>query len=314
MLATLKSALLASRPFSWINTAFPFVAGWLITGTAVSWHFWAATLFFFIPYNVAMYGINDIYDYESDLKNPRKASIEGALLDPSKFRGLCVCVVLFCVPLGIVLLSFGSLTAKLILLFSAFMVIAYSAPPFRFKEVPFLDSFTSSCHFVTPLMYGIAVSDGNLARVAPILIAYAMWGMASHAFGAVQDVTFDRQGGIASVATVIGARATVFLSTVLYLGASATIALAFPMVLGYGAALSCGLYALNVGRFWNITDVNSPKTNAGWRLFLALNGQAGAYVTGMWLYTLGKVPLWTPFAISAITFAFLAAILRRHTS
>ena len=38
------------------------------------------TLFFLIPYNVLMYGINDVFDYASDLANPRKGGIEGALL------------------------------------------------------------------------------------------------------------------------------------------------------------------------------------------------------------------------------------------
>ena len=44
--------------------------------------------------------------------------------------------------------------------------------------------------------------------------AYFLWGAASHAFGAVQDVVADREAGIGSVATVIGARATVRLSIV----------------------------------------------------------------------------------------------------
>ena len=36
--------------------------------------------------------------------------------------------------------------------------------------------------------------------------------MATHAFGAVQDVVPDREAGIASIATAFGARATVRLA------------------------------------------------------------------------------------------------------
>ena len=41
--------------------------------------------------------------------------------------------------------------------------------------------------------------------------------MASHAFGAVQDVVPDREGGIASIATAFGARATVRIALGLWL-------------------------------------------------------------------------------------------------
>ena len=79
---TVKQLFWSSRPISWINTAYPFgLAYWLATGdTGIT--LWIGALFFLIPYNLLMYGINDVFDYESDLRNPRKGGIEGALLDP----------------------------------------------------------------------------------------------------------------------------------------------------------------------------------------------------------------------------------------
>ena len=44
------------------------------------------TLFFLVPYNLAMYGINDVFDYESDLRNPRKGGAHGAVLDRRMHR------------------------------------------------------------------------------------------------------------------------------------------------------------------------------------------------------------------------------------
>jgi 4-hydroxybenzoate polyprenyltransferase len=38
------------------------------------------------------------------------------------------------------------------------MVVAYSAPKLRFKERPFLDSMTSSFHFVSPAVYGVLLA------------------------------------------------------------------------------------------------------------------------------------------------------------
>ena len=34
-----------------------------------------------------MYGINDVFDYASDLRNPRKGGIEGGLVEPARARG-----------------------------------------------------------------------------------------------------------------------------------------------------------------------------------------------------------------------------------
>ena len=64
----LRALLVSSRPLSWVNTAFPFAAASLITRGSVDAVFVVGTLYFLIPYNLAMYGINDVFDYESDLR------------------------------------------------------------------------------------------------------------------------------------------------------------------------------------------------------------------------------------------------------
>ena len=79
----LAQIVLSSRPISWINTAFPFAAAYLLSTREVDLTLVIGTLYFLIPYNLAMYGINDVFDYASDLANPRKGGIEGALLCPS---------------------------------------------------------------------------------------------------------------------------------------------------------------------------------------------------------------------------------------
>ncbi|NKF33136.1 UbiA family prenyltransferase, partial [Pseudomonas sp. BGM005] len=88
-----------------------------------------------------------------------------------------------------------------------------------------------------------------------VLVAFFLWGMAAHAFGAVQDIGPDREGGIGSIATVIGARATVRLAIVLW--AAAGIAMLFtswPAPLGAVLALP---YLVNAAPWWNVTDETS---------------------------------------------------------
>lgn len=77
MLQNIKKLFWVSRPVSWPNTAYPFGAAYLIAGGSFDSVFWIGFLFFLVPYNLLMYGINDVFDYESDIKNPRKGGIEG---------------------------------------------------------------------------------------------------------------------------------------------------------------------------------------------------------------------------------------------
>lgn len=268
----------ASRPLSWVNTAFPFAAAYFMTARQIDVVFVVGTIYFLIPYNLAMYGINDVFDYESDLRNPRKGGVEGALLDPSVHRLTLRAAIALNVPFLVFLIAVGSPLSWLVLAISVFAVVAYSAPGLRFKERPFVDSLTSSTHFVSPAIYGFV-----LAAVAftpslwALLAAFFLWGIASHAFGAVQDIVADREGGIASIATVIGGRATVRLAFSAYLLAGSL--LLFTRFPGPFAAILVLPYAATVLPFWNITDDGAERANRGWRRFLAINFAVGFLVT-----------------------------------
>jgi len=275
---TVGQLVLSSRPLSWINTAFPFAAAYLLTTGRVDAAFVIGTVYFLVPYNLAMYGINDVFDYESDLRNPRKGGVEGALLAPSIHRTTLWAAAITNVPFLVALAILGTPLSWAVLAISVFAVVAYSAKGLRFKEKPFLDSITSSTHFVSPAVYGLVLGGAAFTPALwLILVAFFLWGMASHAFGAVQDVIADREGGLASIATVIGARATTRLSVVAY-------ALAGVLVLGTEwpgplAALAAVPYVASTAQFWNITDETAESANRGWKRFLWLNFLAGAIVT-----------------------------------
>jgi 4-hydroxybenzoate polyprenyltransferase len=275
----LKQLFWSSRPISWVNTAYPFfVSYWLATGE-LSATLWIGTLFFLIPYNLLMYGINDVFDYESDLNNPRKGGIEGALLDPKWHRLTVRVSVLLCFPFVTYLTFAGTSTSTGWLYLVLFTVIAYSAKGLRFKERPFLDSLTSSSHFVGPMIFGLSLAGVNSwnSTLLTIVIAFTLWGVASHAFGAVQDVKADRIGGISSIATVIGARLTVRFAMASYLLAG--LLLLTTQSLATWAAVAAIPYLIIVGQFWNITDETCEKANRGWKKFIWLNFFAGSIVS-----------------------------------
>jgi 4-hydroxybenzoate polyprenyltransferase len=206
------------------------------------------------------------------------------VLDRSLHRITLWGVVITNVPFLVVLVLAGSPLSWLVLAVSVFAVIAYSAPVLRFKERPFLDSLTSSTHFVSPAVYGFALAGATVTpALVALLAAYFVWGVASHAFGAVQDIVPDREAGIGSVATVIGARATVRLAFVAYLVSGALMLLTpWP---GPLAGLLALPYAVSILPFWSITDAEAEGANRGWRRFLLLNFVTGFLVTLLLIWT-----------------------------
>jgi 4-hydroxybenzoate polyprenyltransferase len=276
---TLLALLQSSRPISWINTAFPFAATYVFFTDTIDLTLIIGTLFFLIPYNLLMYGINDVFDYESDLRNPRKGGIEGALLDKRLHKLTIWASALSCLPFVMYLLLVGSVWSGLALVFALFTVLAYSVKGLRFKEKPFLDSITSASHFVNPVIFAALLVGESLAQPVlwQALVAFFCWGMASHAFGAVQDIRADREASIASIATVIGARATTRFAFALYLAAGLLMATAgWP---ASAAAIAAVPYLAILLPFLSITDETCETANHGWRRFIWLNFFAGAIVT-----------------------------------
>ncbi|MFA4842180.1 MAG: prenyltransferase [Agrococcus sp.] len=273
-----RRLLLASRPVSWINTAFPFAAAMLLTTGEVDARLVIGALFFLVPYNLAMYGINDVFDYESDANNPRKGGLEGALLPPSTHRATLLWSAGLALPFVVALVALGGPASWAVLAVSLFAVVAYSAKGLRFKEVPVLDSITSSTHFVSPAVYGLVLASAEWTpQLVAVLAAFFCWGMASHAFGAVQDVVPDRDAGIGSIATALGARATVRLAIALWAAAGVLMLLA-PWPAWLAAVVAVPYIAL-AAPFWSVTDAASGDANRGWRRFLWVNYAAGFVVT-----------------------------------
>ncbi|MBE1514605.1 prenyltransferase [Nesterenkonia halotolerans] len=282
-----RQLLLSSRPFSWINTAFPFAAAYLYAAREIDWVLILGALFFLVPYNVAMYGINDVFDYESDLRNPRKGGIEGALLAPALHAPVLWISALSTLPPALALMLGGGPATWAAMLVSLFAVAAYSVKGLRFKERPFLDSLTSSTHFVSPAVVGFALAHDRVgydpgATVVLILAAFFLWGMAAHAFGAVQDVVPDREGGIASVATALGARFTVRMAVLLWAAAGVLLLLGqWPTPLA--AVLVVPYIAISLPWF-NVTDETSAGVNSAWRRFIWLNYACGFLATLMLIW------------------------------
>lgn len=278
----LRSLFWSSRPISWVNTAIPFAAAYFFSSGEVSAQLLVLTLFFLIPYNLLMYGINDVFDYESDMRNPRKGGIEGALLAPELHKTTLLWAYGLSVPFVAYAIwaSSGNIWALGVFALTLFAVVAYSVKGLRFKEIPFLDSMTSSLHFVGPMLFGLLLAGETLGPSLWFATgAFFLWGAASHAFGAVQDIRADREANIASVATSLGAKNTVRMAVFLYLVAGLML-IALPDRF-WQASFAAIPYLLVVGSQLGISDDTCEQANRGWKKFLLLNFLAGAWIMAL---------------------------------
>jgi 4-hydroxybenzoate polyprenyltransferase len=276
VLVTLKKLFWIARPISWPNTAYPFAVGYLLTGGSVDLTFIIGTLYFLGPYNLLMYGVNDVFDYESDIKNPRKGGVEGMRESRAFHPTIMKAAIISNTPFLLYLVLVGDWQARLTLVIVTFAVIAYSLKGLRFKEKPVLDSVTSSIHFAGPLVFALSLHSFP-SYAWGFVVAFFIWGMASHAFGAVQDIVPDKKAGIASIATFFGAKPTMWLSFVLY-------AVAAGLILSQGSeyvfvAIAGLLYCANLVPYLNVTEKTAANSNKAWKRFLWLNYVSGFIVT-----------------------------------
>lgn len=279
-----RQVLGSSRPLSWVNTAYPFGAAYLLAGGRPDAALWLGVVYFLVPYNLLMYGVNDVFDYESDLRNPRKGGVEGVVLLDRWHRLTLWTAALVTVPFVVALALVGTPRSTLVLAVVVFAVVAYSAPVLRFKERPLLDSVTSSTHFVGPAVFGFVLVGAPLtSHAVAAFVAFFCWGLASHAFGAVQDIAADQSAGIASVATWAGAAATVRLAVALYAAAGLVLLLGASWP-GSLAALLVVPYVANIVPFLTVTTDDCESAHAGWRRFLTLNYVTGFLLTQLFLW------------------------------
>lgn len=214
-----KDILLTSRPFWWVATAVPFFVGYLTHGAHFSWPLAVVTFYFLFPYNLLMYGLNDIFDYESDMRNPRKAGIEGAVLAKSKHLSLFLVILALNIPYVLYIHSIGHRLSDIWLAFMLLMVVVYSVKGIRFKEIPVVDSLVSAFHYTSPFLFGVVLAFNRLGWIGAFLPFY-VWAVGNHAFGAIQDIKPDREAGIESIATRLGSSATLWFVVACYAIAS----------------------------------------------------------------------------------------------
>lgn len=196
-----------SRPALWVNTV-----GTLVTGVWLTGHLYrldagllALLGYLTLPFNLLIYGLNDLSDHEEDARSSRKGGWQGARLTPAESGPLLRATVGLNLPWLLALVWLLPLKALLLLLASAGLFAAYSLPPLRLKARPFLDGLSNVAYALPLALPALVV--GTPVPWAPLLALMA-YSVGKHAFDAAQDIPADHAAGTRTVATTLGAWGT----------------------------------------------------------------------------------------------------------
>jgi len=247
--------ILVSRPRFWFYTFGPYLIG-LAAGIESAGEFvridvLAFAFYFLLPANHLIYGVNDVFDYETDRLNPKKREYE-ALVTPEMRRPLLISIVPATIPFALTAaaISVETLVALLVFLFFS---IFYSAPPIRAKTKPLLDS-AFNILYVMPAVFAYALITKEFPP-SQIIVAAGCWTAAMHAYSAIPDIDVDRKAGIKTIATVCGTYGTLALCFLLY---AAAMTLSFEYL---------GLASLTIGSAYLLLMIASIQSARSGRLF-----------------------------------------------
>jgi 4-hydroxybenzoate polyprenyltransferase len=231
-----------SRPVLWINTVGPATIGMWLAGDLWNWEALPVLLWLTLPFNLLIYGVNDVFDQETDARNPRKGTLEGARINRSEVRPIALGVVLSNVPFLVYFVLSVPAPAMMWMLLYALLFVGYSVPPARFKARLYLDSLSNAAYAFPLIFVPLALGRGPVWSAAVGLMA---WSAAKHTFDAVQDVDEDRGVGIATTAVRLGPGGVVLWSGALWALATACFALVnLPVALVNAAISGSLLYVL----------------------------------------------------------------------
>lgn len=206
-----------SRPRFWTYLAGPFLIGYVFVAypkDLYAFDFWYGLFYFLIPANIFLYGVNDLFDRDTDHMSQKKKGRElvATTENVTLYKNAVVISLIFSVPF------FFSLTSLSKLLFILFLGLSYmySAPPFRLKARPVLD-FASNILYLIPGIIGFTELTGFLPAWQ-LFIGLSLWPMAMHLFSAIPDIESDHASGIRTTAVFLGKTRSLILTALFWSG------------------------------------------------------------------------------------------------
>jgi 4-hydroxybenzoate polyprenyltransferase len=164
------------------------------------------------------FGVNDVYDYKTDVLNKRKKSfpVYGKSLEPQHHSLILKAALVS----TLILIAFSAFTRSLTHLLATAVALAaawgYSLPPVRLKERPPLDCLSMALLVWSVVLMGFSYG-ASLAHLPLKIYFGSLFGSAINALGTLWDYSADKEAGMRTLATVFGKRgAAAFLSGLMF--------------------------------------------------------------------------------------------------
>lgn len=209
----ISQLLKVSRPRFWMY----FIGTYLIgIGAATNFNealsqnfniFWWL-LFFTLPANLFVYGVNDVSDEDTDAFNNKKGTYEAKVQSSEKKIILWSGIV----SMVVFLPMFFSITSSELIALVIFIIFGfiYSLPPIRLKARPYIDSLSNGVLYTMPGIIGFYAAGGQEIYWLPYL-AGALWASIMHLYSAIPDIEADTKANIKTTATILGAKKSLIL-------------------------------------------------------------------------------------------------------
>ncbi|KAK2867762.1 hypothetical protein FQN49_003494 [Arthroderma sp. PD_2] len=167
------------------------------------------------PLCLVIFGVNDVYDHDTDMKNPRKGRVwaDGTILDKADHE-----YILFASKVSIIGVLLVALPALIqspqvsnYLTLCLTISWAYSSPPLRLKERPLIDSVFTGLIYWSIWVCGYIVSnnstyDGSETSSPGGWVLFSAIGLQS--LGTILDIKPDAAANVRTIATVYGGKFT----------------------------------------------------------------------------------------------------------
>jgi chlorophyll synthase len=153
------------------------------------------------------FAINNYYDAESDMKNPRRRHINAfASGKITKRTGIILNTIFVIIPL--VLSFLFKLEVFLFCIVLLFWMWIYSAPPFRLKGRPGMDLVWHFFAFVFLVLWGSMIAETIDVINWMVAISFGIWSLIAQVWNHISDISFDKDSGTETYAVKEGVDTT----------------------------------------------------------------------------------------------------------
>jgi len=219
MLSTLSLWLVTSRPLLYPLVPIIILFGYFHAGGTILTLSPEALLVLFVfsaPFSLIVYGLNDIYDADSDAINQKRHWLTGAVAAPTTHRSILIGVALSIVLFLAVMIMVGNQLLGLMMSLALLFAYFYSVPPLRLKAVPMVDCLVSGVGYVLiPFLIGTALR--NTVFIEPEVLIIVLFVAAYHILCSVRDYEADKSVGDRTTVVWLGVRTSLVLVSIISL-------------------------------------------------------------------------------------------------